>query len=115
MSNERIILKNISVYGHLGVTEKEKSKRQKIQINIKIELTTSFSMLNDSIDNTVNYSLVRKQVKKLFRKENFNLLETAALRIAQLIKENHSCKRVEVTVKKFPYRDIEYVACTITL
>jgi len=115
VSNEKIILNNISIHCYLGETEKERSKKQKILINVEIEPLTPFSMLNDNIENTVNYSLVRQLVKKLFREQSFNLLETAAYRVANIIKNNYQCRSVGVTIKKFPYRDTEYVACTINL
>jgi len=115
VSNEKIILHNISIRTRLGITERERSRKQKILVQLEIGPLTPFEELNDSIENTVNYSLIRQHVKKLFREESFNLLETAAWRVAHVIKKNHPCRQVKVTVKKFPYRDTEYVACTIIL
>jgi FolB domain-containing protein len=107
---EQIILKEISVTAHLGVTDKEKVKKQKILITVSIVPDFQFNSLNDSIDNTVNYSDIRGDIINIISTNRFNLIETAAGKIASHIKNNYPVKNLAVVIKKFPYKDTKYVA-----
>lgn len=107
---ERIILEEISVTAHLGVTEKERSKKQKILITVSIVPDIHFKSLNDSIDNTINYSNVRGDIINIIGKNRFKLIETAAGKIASFIKDKYPVKNITVVIKKFPYKDTKFVA-----
>lgn len=112
---ERIILEEISACTHVGVAKKERSKKQKLLVSITIEPEVQYSSIRDSIDNTVNYSHVRMDVKNILKAGNFKLIETVAERIAHHIKKNYSIKNITVVVKKFPYKDTKYVAYRLTI
>ena len=107
---ERILLEEISVTAHMGVTDKERAKKQKILVTVSIVPEIHFKPLNDSIDNTINYSKVRDDIISIFKKHRFNLIETAAGKIASYIKDKYPVKNIAVVIKKFPYKDTKYVA-----
>ena len=107
---ERIILEEISVIAHMGVTDKERVKKQKILVTVSIVPDFQFNSLNDSIENTVNYSEVRGDIINIFSSNRFNLIETAAGKVASYIKSNYPVKSLAVIIKKFPYKDTKYVA-----
>jgi len=107
---ERIILEEISVTAHLGVTEKERAKKQKILVTVSIAPDIHLKSLNDSIDNTINYSKVRGDIINIIGKNRFKLIETAAGKIASYIKDNYPVKNITVVIKKFPYKDTKFVA-----
>ncbi len=106
----KIILEEISVTTHLGVTEKERSKKQKILVTVCIVPVIHFESLNDSLDNTVNYSKVRGDIINIFGENRFHLIETAAGKIASYIKGKYPVKNITVLIKKFPYKDTKFVA-----
>ena len=107
---ERITLQEISVTAYLGVTEKERAKKQKILVTVSIVPEIQLNTLNDSIENTVNYSSVRGDIISIFKKNRFNLIETAAGKVASYIKDKYPVKNIAVVIKKFPYRDTKFVA-----
>ena len=107
---ERITLKEISVTAHLGVTDKERVKKQKILVTVSIVPDIQFNTLNDSINKTINYSDIRGDIINIISKNRFNLIETAAGKIASHIKNTYPVKNLAVVIKKFPYRDTKYVA-----
>jgi dihydroneopterin aldolase/2-amino-4-hydroxy-6-hydroxymethyldihydropteridine diphosphokinase len=107
---ERIILEEISVRAHLGVTEKERAKKQKILVTVSVVPDLRTKSLNDSIDNTINYSFVRCDIINIIKKDRFKLIETAAEKIAAYIKNKYPVKNITVVIKKFPYKDTKFVA-----
>lgn len=112
---ETIILEEIKAYSHVGVSEKERSKKQKILISVNIEPEKRYSSIKDSIDNTINYSNIKTDVKNILKTGTFNLIETAAERVAHHIKRNYRVRNVTIYVKKFPYRDTKYVGYRLTV
>ena len=112
---EKIVIKDFSVNAHIGVTEREQKKKQKLLVSIEIEPAISYNKIKDDINNTINYSTVRKDIKSLLKNGPVNLIETLAENIASLIKNNYNTKAVTVIVKKFPYRDTQYVACILKI
>ena len=112
---EKIILEEVSGNTHIGFTEKERSKKQKLLVSIEVEPKAQYNMINDELGNTINYSAVRMDVKNLLKSGSFNLIETVAEKIALLIRKKYNIKNVTVCVKKFPYKDTKYVAYRLTI
>lgn len=95
---DKIIIKNAKFGCNIGVSKKEKKKKQEIIFDI--ELFLSIKKASDDINHTVNYSKVCKSIKKLTNKKEFNLIETIAEETAKMILENFDIKKVLVRVKK---------------
>ncbi len=112
---EKIILEEIKAYSHVGISEKERAKKQKILVSVYIEPEKRSVSIKDSIDNTINYSNIKTDVKNILKTGTFNLIETVAERVAHHIKRNYSVKNVTIYVKKFPYRDTKYVGYRLTV
>jgi dihydroneopterin aldolase len=111
----KIVLEEITVRLNVGVTENEKKNRQKINLSIELHPAIEPSEITDNIENTVNYSSVRVDVKKLLKDSTYNLIETVAYQVAGYIKDHYQVTLVRVTVKKYPYRDTKAVSYTFEL
>ena len=109
-----IIIRDLVLHLHIGVTERERRRSQRILISMEIEPET-FSAIGDSLENTVDYSSVRRGIKSMLQDERFNLIETVADRAARYVLDNFKANQVTVTIKKFPYRDTAHVGCRLTL
>jgi dihydroneopterin aldolase len=110
-----IFLEDLSVKASIGVTERERSRKQKLLISVEIECgpPAGGNREDDSVENTVDYSEVRRVVRGLVEGSRFNLIETLAARIAFTLKRRFSPKttgRIRIVVKKFPYRDVKFAA-----
>jgi len=115
LSGEIIFIKDLRTRVHIGVTPRERKRKQRIDICVEMEPVTGWENRADSIENTVNYSSVRRSIRKLLGSERFNLIETAASRIALLIGDAFPVKTISVTIKKYPYRDTACVGCRFDL
>ena len=112
---EKIFIQDLSVTVRTGVTEEERSKKQNILISVEIEPEAEYETLKDSLENTIDYSSIRKDIKKILERKSFKLIETASAKVARCIKDNYRVKHITVTVKKFPYIDAGCVGYQLTL
>jgi FolB domain-containing protein len=112
---ENIILEDISIKTHIGVGEKERARRQKLTVSIEMEPLSGYESRGDLLENTIDYSSVRRDVLRILQESKFHLIETAAERIARYLKEHYSIKSLTVLVKKRPYRDTRYCAYRLSL
>jgi len=111
---ETIIISELALKVHIGVTEKERRKCQKILVSVEMVPATCREV-NDSLHSTIDYSEVRRGIKSLFEGERINLIETVAARIARYVLDEFRAKGVTVSVKKHPYRDTAHVGCRLSL
>jgi dihydroneopterin aldolase len=111
---EAIIICDLEIHLHIGVTEAERSSSQRVLVSAEIEPATQRE-IGDSLENTIDYSAVRRGVQDLLKDGSFSLIETVADLVARYILDEFRSRRVTVTVKKFPYRDTAYVAYRLVL
>ena len=111
---EKILIRDLTVQLQIGVTEKEQRRSQKVLISMEIHPAVS-GKIDDALENTIDYSAVRRGVKSMLREERFNLIETVADRTAHHVLDNYRVKEITVTVKKFPYKDTAYVGYRLSL
>ena len=111
----RIEIREIRTKVHIGVTQKERKRRQQIAVSLTIVPETAYDKIEDTIERTVNYSGVRRDVLDLLEKSSYGLIETAAREIARHIAGRYAVKNLAVTVKKYPYRDTASVSYTLEI
>jgi len=111
----KITIHNLSVKTHIGVTERERRRSQFLLLSIDMVPASGYKEESDSLEDTIDYSSVRKGIQSIVRESSYHLIETVALVCARYIKQSFPVKTVTVTVKKHPYRDTEYVGCSITV
>ena len=115
-----VLLEDLRVKASIGVTARERSRKQKLLVSVEIECAppAGENWENDSIEDTVDYSEVRRSIRELVEGSRFNLIETLANSIAFALKRKFEPKGaggIRVMVKKFPYRDAAYAAYRLDL
>ncbi|MCK5566777.1 MAG: dihydroneopterin aldolase, partial [Actinomycetia bacterium] len=97
----KIFVKNLKLYGYHGVREHEKKDGQYFLFNIDILIEGSDYSGRDKLDNTVSYSDVIREVKKINKSKKFDLLETFSQVIAnKIIKMSDLVESVIVRIEK---------------
>ncbi|MFL2647365.1 MAG: dihydroneopterin aldolase [Candidatus Actinomarinales bacterium] len=98
-----IEVKGIKAYGKHGVYADEKKEEQLFLIDVKAILRdTSRARDNieeDLLEETINYEKIVESVIELVKEESFNLIETLALKIVDVLK-NPKLQEILVTVHK---------------
>lgn len=98
---DKIILKNIKLYGYHGVLPKEREEGQKFKIDIELFLDLKKAGESDNLEDTVDYAQVYDIVKRINENNKFRLIEKFANVISQEIMSTYKeIQEVSVCVKK---------------
>lgn len=99
--HDYITISNLKIFAHHGVFEEEKTDGQNFYVSAKIGIDSKAPSLTDELDKSVNYATVCELINKFMTDNTFNLIETLANRLAELILNfSDLIKSVELTVNK---------------
>jgi dihydroneopterin aldolase len=107
-----IHIEQLEVFGRIGVTEKERTDRQRLVVNVTVWPRRSFSELNDDISETTNYSTIAHETRTVTESAPHRLIETLADRIARRLLETFQVFQVRVEVRKFVLPGSAFVSVT---
>ena len=100
---DKIFIKNLALPCKIGVTQEERSKKQKVIFDIEIFSDLSPAGKTDDIDQTIDYYSIKEKVTNRVAKGQFKLLESLAENVASLILKEPRVSSVTVAVKKEKY------------
>jgi len=114
---DKIIIKNLEIYGYHGVNEEEKRMGQKFLISAELFLDLSPAGKSDDLCKTVNYGQLSHELESEFNKNKYDLIEKAAEELSNFVLLNYGdVERAIITVKK-PWapigKPIDYTAVQI--
>lgn len=115
---DKIIIENLEIIAEHGVFKEEKFLGQKFIISIEMLTDTREAGKTENLEASTHYGFVADDIEKLFTSKSFDLIETCAEKIAEMIlTKYHLISEVKVTVKK-PWAPIrkhfDFVAVEIT-
>lgn len=97
---DTIFLHDLRVETVVGVGDWERKIRQTVSIDLEMGGDIRRAAESDSIDDTLNYKLVAKRVQQFVAESSFQLVETLAERIAEIVVKEFDVPWVEVRVNK---------------
>lgn len=97
---DKIIIRDLLTRGPIGITESERSVPQDILVNAVLFADTGKTAEADSIQYTVNYSTVAKEIIRLAENNQRKTVEAFAQDIADLCLSHELVKKVTVRVEK---------------
>ena len=110
---DKILLKNIEVFGYHGVYEEERLKGQNFYIDVELKLDLNKACESDELEDTVDYSEVYYIIVEINKLNKFKLLEKFADTISQkVLSQYKQVKEICVSIKKseVPFtQKIDYV------
>ena len=95
-----IFLSQLKVETVVGVWEWERKIRQTVSIDLEIGADIRRAAGTDSIDDTLNYKQVSKRVQQFVADSEFQLVETLAEKIAEVVLTEFEVPWVQVRVSK---------------
>ncbi|MBD3233926.1 MAG: dihydroneopterin aldolase [candidate division Zixibacteria bacterium] len=113
----RILIKNIKLYGHCGTTEAERTTGALYEIDAAVYYSGETYGIADDIEHTVDYTELYGCIADSFQNETYKLIESAAERIADAaLKRFNLIDKVEISLRKRPPFDasLDYVEVRIT-
>lgn len=100
---DRLLLKNMRVYGYHGVYPAENEIGRYFEIDAELFLTFDYAAATDDLQQTVNYGEVFEFIKTKFNENVYKLIETVAVKLAEDILLKFHVEKVIIRVRKpFP-------------
>ena len=98
---DKINIKNLVVYGVIGINSWERETKQKIEIDLEIESNLSQAMKSDNINDTVNYRTISKKIIEHVENSEYYLVERLANSLIEIcFEEDKNCNSVNITIRK---------------
>lgn len=97
---DRIFLRDLRIQTVVGIWDWERRIRQTVSIDLEMAADIARAAATDSIDDTLNYKRVAKRLIAFVEASEFQLVETMAERIAEIVLGEFEVPWVKVTVNK---------------
>ncbi len=97
---DKIIIKDLLIRGIIGISERERSQRQDILVNIVLFGDISAAGISDNINDSINYRTVAKKTIAYVERSARYTVEALASDIARFCLEEPGVKGVQVRVEK---------------
>jgi len=97
---DTIYLHGLTVDAVIGIWEWERRIKQKVVIDIDMDADIRKAAASDAVEDTLNYKAVAKRIVELAETSGFQLVETLAERIAELVRNEFGVPWVRVRVNK---------------
>lgn len=84
----------------IGINPWERLTKQRITIDISLDVDLSAAGKSDAIEDTINYRTIAKKVTDAVENSSYGLVEALAARVADICLEDARVQSVEVTLRK---------------
>ena len=95
--SKKIIVKDLILLLSVGIHQFEKLEKQRVKFNIEI---TTDPNLKPDIKSIVNYESVINDIKRLTKKNHFELLESLSESLFDEIFKNKKIKKIKLKIEK---------------
>ncbi len=110
---DTIIISDLEVSFRVGVTEAERTKPQRLLLNLEIEHNLARAAAKDDLSQTIDYNSVCQRLLAFGEGREWRLIETLAVEIASVVIKEFLAASVVVEVKKFIIPQTRYVAVRV--
>jgi dihydroneopterin aldolase len=97
---DKIFLHELKVETIIGIWEWERKIRQTVVIDLEMSADIARAAATDDVADTLNYKSVAKRIQSFVAESSFQLVETLAEKIAEIIREEFDVAWVRVKVHK---------------
>jgi len=95
-----INIKNLRLRTLIGFNPEERIKKQDVVLNIEIKYTIDNGVLQDNVDDALNYKVITKKVINHVEQGQFLLLEKLVADVLTVCSEHPSVQFARVTIDK---------------
>ncbi len=112
---DKMYIRELKIYANHGVLEEEKRLGQLFIVSLEMDINLKKAGKSGRLDETVNYSELCERVINRFCQQKFDLIETAALDLAEYILEQYDAiQGIKVRLKK-PWAPIHLALDTVEI
>ncbi|KLN62225.1 hypothetical protein WH96_01490 [Kiloniella spongiae] len=114
LTEQKLAVRDLTLSCNIGLTEEERLRPQRLKVNLELTLNP-LPVLNDEIDETINYGTLVKKVRNVCLQTKVKLLETLANDISETCFFDDRIKAVHMRIEKLDrYPDVAGVGIEIT-
>ena len=95
-----IFLRDLRIATVIGIYEWEKRIKQTVSIDLEMGTDIRAAAASDTIDDTLNYKAVSKRIIAFVEGNQFQLIETLAEKVAELLLKEFALPWLKLTVSK---------------
>jgi dihydroneopterin aldolase len=95
-----IFIRDLRIDTVIGIYDWERSIRQTIRLDLEMAADIARAATSDRIEDTLNYKAVAKRVIAFVEQSEFQLVETLAERIAELVRNEFPVPWLRLTLNK---------------
>jgi len=99
-TTDTIFLRELKVETVIGIWDWERKIRQRVTIDLEMGADVAHAAKTDSIEDTLNYKAVVKRVQQFVADAEFQLVETLAEKIAEVVLTEFAVPWIQVSVSK---------------
>lgn len=100
MATDTIYLTDLKIDTIIGIFEWERRVRQTVSFDLEMSTDVARAAATDSIEDALDYKAVSKAVREFVQNSDFQLVETLAERVAELIIRDFGVTSVRLRVNK---------------
>ena len=97
---DKILISAIDCLASVGVTAAERSRPQRLSIDVEFTVDARHPAATDSIEDAINYAEVAGAVSQVCSSREFHLIETVAELIANRVLSDFPTAQIRVLVRK---------------
>lgn len=97
---DKIFIQSLEVECIIGIFDWERKTPQKILIDLEFPANIRRAAQTDSIDNTIDYKRIAKRILDYVSKSSFQLIETLAETLAELLLSEFGLRSITLSISK---------------
>ncbi len=97
---DKIFIKDLIIEMSVGIYEHEKASKQRVIINIILDVESNAGKSLASIDDVVSYENIVNQIKDATTEKHYDLLEELAEKIAETCKNEDKVHKATISLEK---------------
>ncbi len=113
-AEHQIHIEQLKVFARVGVLKTERSKRQRLVLNITLWPARDLRDVKDAVSRTVDYAVLCQETKTYLAGQSPKLIETLAKDLTAHLLRKFRIQKIRLEVRKFVLRDAAYAAVVVT-
>lgn len=93
-------IRNLKALTIIGITEEERAQPRPLLISLVVDYDADKAVETDNVEHAYDYALIENAVVSELSQRQFQLLETVAVFVCQLLLGNERAREVTVEVEK---------------
>lgn len=113
-AEQQIHIEQLEVFAKIGVSRAERSRPQRLVLNITLWPARDLRDIKDAVSRTVDYSALCQETKNFISRTSPKLLETLANDLAAHLLRKFRVRKISIEIRKFVFKDAAYASVTVT-